>query len=209
MGEGPGDEECCPAPPAGPDPAELAGDLPGVDRRAVIRGSVVLVADPTLSADLHERGAFGWFHESSTLELSLPEALFLLDRGRIQVVDPAGLPVDREGFVGQASAQESDFLLRYCVYRDLRIRGYVVKSGLKYGTHFRVYERGVRPRRGNRSVQEHAKFLVHATSEAYQCSVPELTRLVRLAHSVKKRVWMGIVDSEGGVTYFQVLRVTP
>ena len=57
--------------------------------------------------------------------------------------------------------------------------------------------------------QEHAKFLVHATSESYQCSVPELARLVRLAHSVKKRIWMGVVDSEGDVTYLQVIRVTP
>ncbi len=28
-------------------------------------------------------------------------------------------------------------------YRDLRNRGFIVKSGFKFGTHFRVYERGV------------------------------------------------------------------
>jgi len=189
--------------------ADKSGQDGPADLIAVVHGATVTVRDPVLSEELHTKSSFGWFQDSPSLVLSLSEAHFLLERERIEVVDEEGKKLDIDGLVRHASTVEEDFFLRYRVYRDLRVRGYVVKSGLKYGTHFRVYERGVRPRKGRRSVQEHAKFLVHATSESYQCSVPELTRLVRLAHSVKKRIWMGVVDSEGDVTYLQVIRVTP
>ncbi len=85
----------------------------------------------------------------------------------------------------------------------------MVRSGLKYGTHFRVYERGVRPKKGVRAPWEHAKYLVHAISEGQTYAVPELARFVRLAHSVKKKLWLAIVDGEGDVTYYQIIRVTP
>ncbi|NPA75355.1 MAG: tRNA-intron lyase [Euryarchaeota archaeon] len=62
----------------------------------------------------------------------------------------------------------------YAVYEDLRSRGLIVKSGFKYGTHFRVYER---------SMEEHARYLVHVLSEE---SMLQVSRAIRVAHGVRK-----------------------
>ena len=40
------------------------------------------------------------------------------------------------------------------VYSDLRVKGYVVKTALKFGGDFRVYDKGVRPG------EDHAKWVV-------------------------------------------------
>ena len=42
----------------------------------------------------------------------------------------------------------------YIVFRDLRNRGYIVKTGFKYGSEFRLYERGKSPGDG------HSNYLV-------------------------------------------------
>ena len=81
-----------------------------------------------------------------------------------------------------------------------RKRGYVVKSGFKFGAHFRVYDRGQVPGK------DHSNFLVHGISEGKTFSFPEVSRAVRLAHSVRKRFIYAIVDDDGSLTYYKLLR---
>ena len=45
-------------------------------------------------------------------------------------------------------------LSEFIVYKDLREKGYHIKSGLKYGVEFRVYEKGVRREKGHRLPQK-------------------------------------------------------
>lgn len=65
------------------------------------------------------------------------------------------------------------------VYRDLKERGWLVRTGFKYGAHFRVYN--------NRSLEEHSRFLVHCVDESREFTWEELSRALRLSHSVRKR----------------------
>ncbi len=69
-------------------------------------------------------------------------------------------------------------------------KGLLVKTGFKYGSHFRAYE-------GDPSKQ-HARYLVHAVPEDYTAMWPEVSRAVRLAHGVKKEILLGRVTDEGG-----------
>ncbi len=101
------------------------------------------------------------------------------------------------------SGNEEDFLRRYNVYRDLRSKGYVVKTGFKFGVHFRVYEKS------EFTEDSHSSFLVHAVSEDDTMSFPDLARAVRLTQSVKKKMMFAVVDHEGDVTYYMVDRVIP
>lgn len=142
------------------------------------------------------------------VELGLEEALYLQEKGKLAVHAGEKLLQFKE-LLEEAKKFAYDIYVRYTVYKDLRDRGLVVRSGIKYGTHFRVYERGVKPKKGARAPWEHAKYLVHAMPEGAQFSIPELTRFVRLAHSVKKKLWMAIVDSEGDITYLQTIRMVP
>ena len=76
----------------------------------------------------------------------------------------------------------------------------MVKTGLKYGAHFRVYERGDRPGSG------HSPYLVHAISENSEITPPDLARAVRLAQSVRKKMVYAVVDDEGDITYYSLER---
>lgn len=177
--------------------------LPGV-----LRGDKVLISE---GLELYEKNGFGDPIESGGIEICPEEALYLTEKKRITVSAKGDneKELDFDSLLDKFKALYVDIYIRYQVFRDLRDRGLVVRSGLKYGTHFRVYERGVRPKKGVRAPWEHAKYLVHAISEGQTYTVPELARFVRLAHSVKKKLWLAIVDGEGDVTYYQIIRVTP
>ncbi len=164
---------------------------------ALLLEDKVVVDDETSMSKLQQKG-FGK-KAGDRLELSFLEALYLVERGSISVeVDGGGLtPEDVAKRTG-----EKDFGLRYRVYRDLRERGYVVKTGFKFGAHFRVYERGAFP-------GEHSNYLVHAVPESHHLSFPEVARAVRLAQGVKKSLVFAVVDEEGDVTYYTLGRMTP
>ena len=85
----------------------------------------------------------------------------------------------------------------YEVYRDLRNRGLVVKSGFKYGTHFRVYEK---------TVNEHSRYLVHVVSEREE--LQKLSRAVRVAHGVRKELLLARTVN-GKIKYLAVSWIRP
>jgi tRNA-intron endonuclease len=133
------------------------------------------------------------------LELSLLEALYLMERGSLEL-EIDGRPAVSSDLMDRI--EDKDFTLKYRVYSDLRERGYITKTGFKFGAHFRVYERGGYP-------SEHSKYLVHCVTEGDTLSFPELSRAVRLAEGVKKTLVFAVVDEEGDVTYYSVNRMTP
>ncbi len=98
---------------------------------------------------------------------------------------------------------------KYVVFADLRERGLVVKTGFKFGCDFRVYRRGVAVKRGPKRPGEHTKWIVYVVPEDYTCAFQELSRAVRLAHSIRARMLWAVVDNEQNVTYYEVLRLKP
>jgi tRNA-intron endonuclease len=72
---------------------------------------------------------------------------------------------------------------RMRIYNDLRGKGWFVRTGFKYGAHFRVYT--------DRGLDEHSQFLVHCVKEDETFSWEELSRPLRLSHSVRKRFLFG------------------
>ncbi|RMF90280.1 MAG: tRNA-intron lyase [Methanobacteriota archaeon] len=159
----------------------------------------VIVRDGPGATRLAQRG-FGTLKEGA-LELSLLEALFLMERGTLKV-HVKGEEAGKDILIKRSEGEE-DFLLRYSVYSDLRKRGYVVKTGFKFGVHFRVYERG------EFSSEGHSAILVHVVPEDSTMTFPDISRAVRLAKSVKKRMIFAVVDHEGDITYYQIDRVVP
>ncbi len=85
----------------------------------------------------------------------------------------------------------------YRVYRDLRENGLIVKSGFKYGTHFRAYEK---------SMEEHSKYLVHVISRSEE--IQKISRAVRVAHGVRKILLLSYLK-EDKIVYFKVSWVRP
>jgi tRNA-intron endonuclease len=164
---------------------------------AALIGDKVVVVDQGLASKLHQKG-FGRPGEAG-LELSLLEAAYLVERGSV-TVEEAGRECSPEELLRRMGDREA--LLKYKVYQDLRQRGYIVKTGFKFGAHFRVYERGT-------GTEKHSRYLVHAVREKDTMAFPELARAVRLAHSVKKVMVFAVMDEEGDITYYKVERMTP
>lgn len=146
------------------------------------------------------------------LELDLIEATFLLEKGKIKVFVRENGKKRYLGFdelMKIGSERVNQFHPQFIVYSDLRNRGYLVKTGYKFGAHFRLYERGVKLKRGPKAPHEHTRAVVHCVPEEAAFSLPEMSRAVRLAHNIRATMWWAVVDREGDVTYYQITRVLP
>lgn len=174
--------------------------LPKGSTRAHLLADRVVVTDKEDARRLFEDGWFGR-DVGLALQLSLPEALYLAENGRLDVEGPdaADTASSREGrhlrAVGveelrrRAREAEPDFDLRHDLYARLRRAGLVVKTGFKYGTHFRVYE--------GPPEEEHAPYLAHAIARGRRVPWPEVSGFVRLAHGVRKRLFFAVEQPDG------------
>lgn len=167
-----------------------------------------IVADAVISdasdsaVELNNKSCFGTLSKKK-LQLSMLESLFLLEKGTITILNKRGNPMTAEKFVRQATKAEPNFFLRYAVFKDFRGRGYVIKTALKFGADFRVYDRGVKPG------EDHAKWVVFPVHEASTLTWHEFSSKNRVAHSTKKRLLIGVVDDEGCPTYYEIRWVRP
>ena len=153
--------------------------------------------------ELYNQSRYGSMIEGGRVQLSLLEAFFLLEKGRIIILDGRNRQISTEIFLKKAKKQEPNFWIRYCVFSDFRKRGYIIKTALKFGADFRVYERGVKPG------EDHAKWVVYPVHEASTLTCYEFSAKNRVAHSTKKRLMIGVVDDEGDVTYYEIRWMRP
>jgi len=146
------------------------------------------------------------------IELDLVEATYLVEKEKMKVFEKGGKKKKKITFkdlMGIGASKVNEFHQQFIVFRDLRERGYLVKTGYKFGAHFRVYERGVKLIRGPKAAHEHTKFVVHCVPEESAFSLPEMSRAVRLAHNIRATFVWAVVDKESDVTYYIIQRLTP
>lgn len=171
--------------------ADLASDVPRTPKgsaRANLLADRVVVLDRREAERLFGDGYFGR-DIGLGLQLSLPEALYLVEENALRVTEADGkTPVSAAALAERARGVEPDFELRHALYRDLRRRGLVVKTGLKFGTHFRAYL--------GAPEEEHAPFLVHAVPRDRALAWAEVAGFVRLAHGVRKRLFFAVPQAE-------------
>jgi len=81
---------------------------------------------------------------------------------------------------------------KHLTFRDLLGRGWLPKTGFKYGTHFRVYTSG--------SMNGHSELLVHCLGPEERPTWEALSRAIRLSHSVRKRMIFSLPEKgrDGG-----------
>jgi tRNA-intron endonuclease len=171
--------------------------------------SQVKVWDEEDARKIHDEKYYGKILDSGELQLSLSEALHLVERDEIEVVEEEKA-FTREQLFERCASMDDEFPQKFSVYSDLRERGYIVKSGFKFGAHFRVYPRGVNPYvDGPKDNKQHTQWVVHAVQEDKTMSFQEMSRAVRLANNIRATMLWGVVDSENGVTYYEVDHVNP
>lgn len=152
----------------------------------------------------NEVEAFGLYKKSNfgqpvgqKIQYSLAEALYLVEREKIDILRNKKILKFEELFK-LLKKIDSRIQLKYTVFRDLRDKGYVVKTALKFGADFRVYEKGTTPD------EEHAKWIAFCEHESKNFSWHEFAAKNRVAHSTKKNLLIAIIDEESDVSYYEI-----
>ncbi|WP_406671485.1 tRNA-intron lyase [Methanolobus sp. ZRKC4] len=162
----------------------------------------VLIWDEQASHLLYEDGFYGKPLDDERLQLSLVESAYLMEQGVIKIKDgTTGNIPDLAEFSETASSIDPDFERKYSTYVDLRSRGFVPKTGFKFGTHFRVYNEVK-----SLSKLPHSDHLVHAIPQDYEFFLPLMSRAVRLANSVRKQM-LYAVEFTSGLEYIDIGRI--
>jgi tRNA-intron endonuclease len=183
--------------PVGSQPREREGK--GIE--GLLMNDRVVVLNREDAETLHKPEFFGRMVGTKYLQLSLIETAYLLENGILSVRNSkTGKTLDLEKFERFANRLQKDFDLRLRIYRDLKNRGIVAKTGFKYGAHFRGYEKD--------PDSTHARYLVHAVPDGYVSSWSEISRAVRLAHGVKKDIVFGKWSGDT-VEYVGLRRLRP
>ena len=169
---------------------------------AIVVDDKVFLKDKRLGDTLRQKG-FGE-QKSNELVLDLFEALYLLEKEKFPLKDSKNdTTLNEEDFVRYSSKKIKNFYLKYQAFRDLRERGFVVKTGFKFGFDFRVYPRGKKPG------EAHSQWCINVTSQDDKYNFIEMSRMVRLASNLKTKLLNAVVDSENEINYYEVVRVTP
>ncbi|HIQ32754.1 MAG TPA: tRNA-intron lyase [Methanothermococcus okinawensis] len=165
----------------------------------ILSGDRIVVFDKDGMSRLSAK-RYGELNENF-LSLSLIEGLYLLSKNWLKVKHKDRF-LSFEELYNYAKEIDERICIKYLVYRDLKNRGYTVKTGLKYGADFRLYSR--------ENIDEvHSEYLVKVFSEDRPCLISELTGFVRVAHSVRKKLIIAIVDNDGDIVYYNMAYIRP
>lgn len=151
--------------------------------------------------DLYSSGLFGEYIHGK-INYSFVEALYLTEKKKIEVFKKTK-KLSFSSLMQECLKLDKKTNVKYILYKDLRDRGYILKTALKFGADFRVYDKGKKPGK------EHAKWILYCVNEMSEMTWHEFSAKNRVAHSTKKNLLIGVVDSEGSPIYYEVSWVRP
>ncbi|WNY23425.1 hypothetical protein MmiHf6_07320 [Methanimicrococcus hongohii] len=164
-------------------PVPFLPEVKNKPSKAVLFKERIILADKEKADLLYKRSFFGKMMDEERLLLSLPEALYLAENNVLELFGMNGEKLSDEEFSKSASLIDSEFPRKYTIYKELKEKGFVPKTGFKFGTHFRVY----------RKVETldkipHSEFLLSVVPLEYEFKLPATSGAIRLANSVRKRM---------------------
>jgi tRNA-intron endonuclease len=168
--------------------------------KGYITGEIISSADSE-AYSLYEKSHFGE-PKNDKIQYSLSEALFLTEKGKMEIFSKKK-KISGKDFIEKCEKIDKKIQIKYPVFKDLRERGYIIKTALKFGADFRVYDKGVKPG------EKHAKWIVFTEHESKRLTWHEFSAKNRVAHSTKKNLLLAIVDEEGDISYYEVKWLKP
>ncbi len=164
---------------------------------SALSGLLVGKAAIVRAAEMDATGilSFGMRLDEDRLVLSPLEILHLSAAG-ILTLKKNGETQDPDVYAEGIAAQDVELQEKKRVYDDLKAKGYTPRTGYKFGHHFRVYS-GKKP---------HSEMLVHAIARGVALPMSTISRSVRLAHSVKKKMLFGC-ECTTKIQYVEFARV--
>ncbi len=167
----------------------------------------LLLADKILVKKNKDKSLFSQksFGEKNKLDyvLDLIEGYYLMEKGKLEIEDKKGKKIESEELLKKSQKKIKDFYKKFLVYQDLRDRGYVIKTGFKFGFDLRVYPKGKKPG------EEHTQWVIAVKGQNDRINFIELSRKVRLSGNIKTKLMFAVVDSENDINYYECVRITP
>ncbi len=181
---------------------DLTGDI--IEQKypkgtAMMLKNRLIVFDKKLAGQLLRKEFFGKpFGE--TLQLSFVEGLYLFEKNVIEIQTTDGKILSKEKCIRHMQTLQPDIVARLLVFQDLKKRGLLVKTGFKFGAHFRAYSK--------QPEATHAEYLIHVIEKGFTSIWAEISRAVRLAHSVNKEFIFACIDGTR-IDYIRLGRLRP
>lgn len=161
----------------------------------------VILFDPNISETLHQNEFFGKPFAQG-LQLSLVEATYLSKQKILRATDPEKNMLQGNIFLKKMKEKQPNLSFITPVFEDLKHRGLIVKTGFKFGTHFRAYTKSPN--------KTHAEYLIHTVSEKDSLIWSELSRAVRLSNAVNKKMMFALHHpKDQTITYISITRLRP
>ncbi len=150
---------------------------------------------------LYKKSSFGEPIDEK-IQYSLSETLFLIKERKIEVLFKNKI-LSKNDILKKFQRIDKKIQIKYSVYKDLREKGYVVKTALKFGADFRAYPKNTKPG------SKHAKWIIFVDHETNKLTWQDFSSRNRVAHSTKKKLLLAIVDEESSTTYYEVGWIKP
>lgn len=159
----------------------------------------IIVYNEKLKDSLFEKEFFGKSF-GNALRISFVEAMYLSEMSILDIIDADGAKINGKILAKKAKETAPDFENIYDIYRDLKEKKFIVKTGFKFGTDFRIYARNPN--------EIHAEYLVQVTEKNDKIVWSEMSRVIRLAHSVNKEIVFSCVNGKK-IDYIKFGRLRP
>ena len=166
-----------------------------MQKKGFLKSNRVVVKDASFRDSLISKG-FGE-KKDYDLILDLNEALYLIENKKISIFDENEKKVSFDK-LHKKLGKEGPF--SYVVFEDLRKKGFVVKTGLKFGFPFRVYPKGKNPD------ESHTESVVLIMPQEKNLSMYQFTRASRMASTVNTKLMIAVIGSGNDIVYFEVSR---
>ena len=162
----------------------------------VLSEGIVVVPAQNEASSLYQDGFGSNNPDRGTLTLESFEALYLLDRGKISVIDEESR--ERLAFrtlLSKYKPYEKDTWISYIVYRDIRIRGFVARSGPGWGIDFYIYERGSFGKKPPSDI-------IYTVWEGAPETINNLKSIHEMTEDENRNLRLAVVDRRGELVYY-------
>jgi tRNA-intron endonuclease, archaea type len=139
--------------------------------------------------------------ESERFTLAFYEALYLSDKGMLEVKNEEEENVSFQDLLKVYEKVDENAWINYLVYRDLRSRGYVVREGFGAGIEFRIYERGSYGK-------DTASYLILSTQEGKPMPIEDMKGALERSQKQKKELILAVMNRRGEIVYYSVSQLT-
>lgn len=171
--------------------------------KALFKEGRVLIPSREGANKIYGMGFGSMLESDEGLTLSPCDALYLVEKGKIDVVDASdGSKLSFNDLLSRFMEVDERVWTKYLIYRDLRLKGYVVRDGVGLGIDFQVYGKG----EFGKSLP---RYIVVGLCEGESRPISEIVRAVEEAETLGKELKLAVLDRRGEVVYYTVRRIDP